>query len=293
MKSVASVALIDARSTIPWKSKRTILVQQTLRILRNCSEDLPWDITKKHLDQMMRRMQYSGYNQKFRYEVLTSAFNGFEKMKEKDENGEQPLYRSKQWRKEERRIEKESKKKNWYKNGGYDSVIFVPCTQESKLMKKLQEDINDSKLKIKVIEKAGSTLGDILRTSDPRKENKCDRTDCPICTKEGKGNCRSLSVNYKLTCECESVYIGTTTRSAYVRGKEHEKYLIKKDENSDMWRHCKEKHNGEIKKFRMDVIDTFKQDPMLRQVTESVRISHTDKTLLMNRKEEYVPTRKR
>ena len=60
-----------------------------------------------------------------------------------------------------------------------------------------------------------------------------------------------------------------------------------------MWRHCKEKHNGEIKKFRMDVIDTFKQDPMLRQVTESVRISHTDKTLLMNRKEEYVPTRKR
>ena len=41
MKPVSSIALIDARSTLLWKSKRIILVQQALRILRNCSEDLP------------------------------------------------------------------------------------------------------------------------------------------------------------------------------------------------------------------------------------------------------------
>ena len=110
----------------------------------------------------------------------------------------------------------------------------------------------------------------------------------------GRGNWKILTVNYNLTCEeCNSIYIGTTTRSAYIRGKEHEKDLNKKDENSDMWRHCEEKHGGEIMNFRMDVIDTFKEDPMLRQVTESVRISRTDKNILINRKEEYRPTRRR
>ena len=60
--------------------------------------------------------------------------------------------------------------------------------------------------------------------------------------------------------------------------------MIKKNENSDMWRHCKEKHGGEVKGFRMDVIDTFKDDAMLRQITEAVRINRTDKKILMNRK---------
>ena len=121
MKPVSSIALIDARSTLPWKSKRTILVQQAIRILRNCSEDLPWEIKKKHLNHMMKRMQYSGYNQKFRYEVLNSALHAFEEMKKKDESGEQPLYQPKHWRRKERRAAKEEKRKNWYKRGGYES----------------------------------------------------------------------------------------------------------------------------------------------------------------------------
>ena len=54
MKPVSSVAVVDARSTLPWKSKRTILVQQMIRILRNCSEDLPWETKTKHLNRMMK-----------------------------------------------------------------------------------------------------------------------------------------------------------------------------------------------------------------------------------------------
>ena len=286
MKPVSSIALIDARSTLPWKSKRTILVQQAIRILRNCSEDLPWEIKKKHLNHMMKRMQYSGYNQKFRYEVLNSALHAFEEMKKKDESGEQPLYRSKHWRRKERRAAKEEKRKNWYKRGGYESVIFVPSTKESTLLKQLQANIDKSKLKIKLIEKSGTSLGDILRTADPRKEKNCNRGDCPICTKGGKGNCRTLNINYKITCECNDEYNGTTTRSGYTRGIEHTEDMISKKEDSDMWRHCRDKHNGEIKGFRMDIVDTFKNDPMLRQVTEAVRIRRTEPEKRINRKEE-------
>ena len=293
MKAVSSIAVVNARSSLPWKMKRTILVQQTIRILRNCSEDLPWEVKEKHLNHMMKRLQYSGYNQRFRYEVLTSALHAFEEMKRKDRNGEKPLYRHKQWRRKERRKEKEMKKKNWYKNGGYESVIFVPCTQDSELMRRLQKDINKSDLKIKLVEKAGTTLGNLLRTSDPKKERKCNRPDCPVCTSGGKGDCRTLDVNYEMRCECDGKYTGTTTRSAYVRGKEQTNDLHSRNEDSDLWKHCREKHDGEIKQFRMDVVDTFKRDPMLRQITESVRISRTDERRLINAKEEYDSTRRR
>ena len=192
-------------------------------------------------------MQYSGYNQQFRYEVLMSALNAFEEMKKKDENGEQPLYRPKEWKKVERRKEKERKKKDWYKRGGYETVIFVPCTHESMLLKKLQRDIDKSQLKVKLNEKAGTTLGNLLRTSDPRKDKKCDRTDCPVCTTGGKGNCKTLDVNYFMTCEnCEhdGIYKGTTTRGGYIRGKEHIADIIKERKIRHVETLCRETQRG-------------------------------------------------
>ena len=37
----------------------------------------------------------------------------------------------------------------------------------------------------------------------------------------------------------------------------------------------------------MDVIETFKNDPLLRQISEAVRISRTDKNQSINKKEEF------
>ena len=290
-KEVSSMAVINARSTLPWKNKRTILVQETLRVLRNCSRDLPWEVTSGHITTMMARMQYSGYDQKFRYDVVTTALAAYKKMKEREENGETPMYRPKEWMRPERNKLKESKKKTWYKKGGYKSVIFVPCTPDSELMKRMDKKIKESGIEIKLIEKSGRTLGNVLRTSDPRKEKKCRREDCPVCTTGGKGNCKSLNANYKMTCECNDPYTGTTTRSSYVRGKEHLKDLNDKNPESDLWEHCRKKHDGNLTSFRMDVIETFKQDPLLRQITEAVRINRTDKNKIINKKEEFGTTR--
>ena len=76
-----------------------------------------------------------------------------------------------------------------------------------------------------------------------------------------------------MTKECGDPYVGTTTRSGYVRGGEHQRDLDNKKEESDLWRHCQSKHNGEIKKFKMDIIETFPWDPLLRQVPEDTRIN--------------------
>ena len=42
-KDVASKSMINARSALPWSCKRTILTQEVLRILLNCSRELPWE----------------------------------------------------------------------------------------------------------------------------------------------------------------------------------------------------------------------------------------------------------
>ena len=69
-KDLASKWAINVRSALPWNSKRTILTQEVLRILLNCSRELPWATMISHMNNMMLRLQYSGYDQKFRVEVV-------------------------------------------------------------------------------------------------------------------------------------------------------------------------------------------------------------------------------
>ena len=65
-KDVSSKMVINAKSALPMNTKRTVLVQEGLRILLNCSRDLPWKNKVKHLENLSLRMQYSGYPMKFR-----------------------------------------------------------------------------------------------------------------------------------------------------------------------------------------------------------------------------------
>lgn len=76
-KDVASSSVINARSALPWSCKRTILTQEVLRILLNCSRELPWEVVVAHVNHMMLRLQYSGYDQKFRKEVVRSALAAY------------------------------------------------------------------------------------------------------------------------------------------------------------------------------------------------------------------------
>ena len=54
-----------------------------------------------------------------------------------------------------------------------------------------------------------------------------------MCGEDGKGPCDRQSVTYDIKCaECNDIYIGETSRSAFTRGKEHMKSLAKKEERS-------------------------------------------------------------
>ena len=83
----------------------------------------------------------------------------------KSENGERPLHRSRDYKREERKEEKQNKKLTWYKGKdgkSFDSVIMVPSTPGCELQKKIQEKAKQSRLKVRVVEKPGIKLGSYI-----------------------------------------------------------------------------------------------------------------------------------
>ena len=190
-KEIATKMVIHAKSAIPTRIKRTVLTQEVLRIMLHTSRNLQWDVVRQHINRLMLKIQLSGYDQKFRYEVTKSAFNAYQAMMEKEERGIRPIQRPKDWQKAERMEQKEKKKKNWYKEGGFDSVLFFPTTPDGKLKKMYHHEIRNSGLRIKVIERTGKTLKSALQRTNPFKTRNCGRTNCFVCSTTGKENCET------------------------------------------------------------------------------------------------------
>ena len=121
------------------------------------------------------------------------------------------------------------------------------------------------------------------------------RQECLTCSSSGTGSCRARGINYSIfCCKCEEdidegVYHGQTSRNAFLRGAEHIDEFNKKVDKSVLWKHCRNKHNGQTEgiDFRMNVVGVYHRDPMKRQIAEAVRIQETSPDELMNDKSEY------
>ena len=172
-KPMATKSVVHEQSAIPTKNKRTILTQEVLRILLHCSRYLPWEIPQTHINNFMLKMQYSGYNKMFKYHVVNGAINAYQKIREKEDLGIRPMHRPKNWERESRRKEKEMKRKRWYKDGGFNSVLFVTMTRNGELKRRYEKEIRKSGLRIKVVERTGRTLKSQLQTSNPFREANC------------------------------------------------------------------------------------------------------------------------
>ena len=108
-----------------------------------------------------------------------------------------------------------------------------------------------------------------------------DKTKC-FPTKR-KGSCATYCVTYEIKCkDCGDVYIGETSRNAYTQGKEHQRLLAGKQEESALWRHCEEKHGRIEQDFSMNVTGSYRSDPMAKQIAEAVRIRKISAAQLVN-----------
>ena len=135
--------------------------------MRNCSERLEWDNGKKdNLEMYMRRMQFSGYSEEERYEILKKAYNKYEK------------------RKGEKRINglKMNRNESWYlKDKKSETVMYVNATPNERLKKKIEQLAKKRRIKVKVVERRGNTVKKLIQKSDPFSKVKCGENDCIIC----------------------------------------------------------------------------------------------------------------
>ena len=180
--------------------------------------------------------------------------------------------------------------------------------------------------RLKIVEKGGTKLVDILHKANPWSGQECGRMKCLLCIskkREGKTNsqdCKKRNCVYETYCwtcsqrqdketeekfkelkptEIEDkkrktrrfLYIGETNRSVYERGIEHQNDIPACKTSSNMLRHLLAEHEEEEEcwekiEFRMRVIKSTRS-AFDRQILESVTIQKKRKHHIMNNKAEY------
>ena len=131
--------VILADSALSWQQKRTILTQEALRRLRNTSVELGTEVQNKHLTDFMLKMKDSGYSERFRKEIVSSAQSAFKKILENHKNGTRPIHRSREQMLNDKGA-KNSSGYAWWNKGlvEYTTVLYVPPTPNGVLLKMLK-----------------------------------------------------------------------------------------------------------------------------------------------------------
>ena len=132
-------------------------------------------------------------------------------------------------------------------------------------MRKREADLNKySEERIKIVEKGGLKVKDILGSKNSFKKSKCSQKTCPLCTEsqfvkvnpdKNQHPCNTNNIGYRWRClkcqenETVKVYEGESGRSARIRGGEHLRDLEKEKPNSVLYKHVKNVHHNEEVKF--------------------------------------------
>ena len=186
------------------------------------------------------------------------------------------------------------------------TVMFVSQTPNGELAKNLQKAENEiakfTGERVRICERGGKTIRQILHKSNPWSGGPCGRKNClPCITGDGKQDCFTKNCVYDIIClQCSgddkenkggkhSVYTGETARCQHLRGAEHLSGLLNKQPNNALYKHVTDVHQGELVDFKMKVVRRH-QSALFRQVHEAVRlhrISQVPEVQILNSKGEY------
>ena len=297
-KPMAKQTLIMSNSELSQKVIIPSLTQNLMRRMLNTSEMANIEERIKVVDQYCNQLLLSGYSIKQITDIVTAGLTGYEKLLLKCKKEKKPLHRSAEDGQTERRRKKLLASGNWckQKKKGQKSssyvkkkqinnneepetvtVMFVSQTVGGELARRLQREENKiakmTKERIRIVERSGTTVKQILHKSNPWAGGHCGRTSCLMCENgDGKQNCMEKNIVYQISClECAAtaggvnapgqrrcrpaIYIGQTSRTGFERGKEQFDGLKKKNENNPLFKHVADKHNRNAEvKFRMTVV---------------------------------------
>ena len=252
------------------------MVNEVMRILRNCSEYCPWKEVTEHISYFMKRLQFSGYDHQFRYDVTKAALKRHKAVTSNNRDGGTQKQNA-------------TSKNNWYqKNDDADAVMFVQATKDGQLKKELQRCADRNKLKLKMIEKVDNSIRKELQRSNPFKSETCGNERCRICQDQIGVNCRARGCIYEMIClECERKYRGQTGNSAQERIGQHFKDWKSKDTKCPLYRHSQLYHGGKEFKVGVKILKSCFGDPTTRKITEAVMIDELTAEETMNAKSEW------
>ena len=306
-KPCSNSTVIQARSAMGQKPKRTSLIQEGLRRLLNTSTTLPEQVMTGIMEDYACKLMRSGYFPKMRSDIIHGALSAYQCRLRQDREGTRPLYRSREYKRNEREQQKILKRETWYQKGRQglkpETVIFITATPESELANNINKKLKERDIPVKVAEKSGQKLCRLLMKTNPHQSDVCGREGCFVCESreeddKGKSRCWQEGVTYSIECkQCQGeekpVYIGETASTAFVRGSEHQSQLVyhnretKSGLSSVLGRHNKECHNGaKNTEFQMKVLTHHLAQCHMRQVTEAVMIENSKSSNLMNNRNE-------
>ena len=306
-KPQANKFTMMARSALPEKVKRSTLTNEALRRLLCCSANLEEAEKVKIMEDFARMLKRSGYSEKFRYEVISDALRGHQKMRQREMDGGQPVDRPREYEEIGRRKKKDEKRTRWFRKEPRgtnirEGVLIIPPTPESVLAKAFkkvcEEELRGSKIRLSVQERGGKQLGQLLgiKTPGASNEKNCGRQTCFPCNTGHEGVCRRTGVGYKIVCNlCEatvsSEYAGETGKNLFSRGFDHVADAQRRAVDKPLWKHILDKHEGRLEisifeHFSMSRTGVFVK-PQRRKANEGVRISKLNPDTRMNSKDEF------
>ena len=193
-KPMANDVAIPSNSAISSSVKFHTYREETKRVLRNTSRHLPWSHKANLLTELSYRMKRSGYSASFRSKIISEGLRGHMKKVVSTHKQGMPFNRSGDViRKSKSHRCKTSN--NWFRNSGgsvqFDTVLFVPATSGSKLATILKnheaQNVQGRRSRIKVVERSGKCVKDLLSKSYPWPTDRCSDTGCFPCSTGKKG----------------------------------------------------------------------------------------------------------
>ena len=330
-------------SSSSWEQKKATLAQEVARRLETTSAELCIDQKVQILDNFQDKLERSGYSNRQIAEIMNAGILGHtRKIRQRPERhrkgsetegqrrlkhltGRTSWYKIRKRKQERQEIARQNRKKDKTdktessrkdkkietENLTPSSVLFIDRTEGGILAKRLKEkerELNKvSKKKVKIVEKNGDQIGQILTSSNPWGEERCDRKECLSCktSKLDRGVCRDRNLVYETVCklcktEGETVsYIGETSRSLFERQREHARDCLSSNTETkshlrDHWTEChlNENQNKQLETIQditevheVKILEKY-QTSLERQIGEAIHIRRATGRIL-NDKEEY------
>ena len=270
MKDVSTRAVINEKSSHPKSMKKNVLINEALRILRNCSEFLEWEETAGHLSYFMKRLQFSGYDQDFRHQVMKTALKRYQDNKGRCNNNAEEVKRKKRWQR------------------GSEATMFVQATPNEELKEEIQQCAKKNKIHIRVREKVDCNVRRELQRSNPFREKTCGKESCIVCQQENGVDCKTRGCVYEMECkDCGRKYRGQTGNSLRERMDQHFDDWKRKESSSPLHRHSQIFHGGKSFPVSIKLLKRCFGDPTGRKITEAVLIDKLSNDQPMNGKNEW------